>query len=456
MKILSVISFFFLSINLFCQGDLYSKGVIIDSIWLDKKLEESFAFYAPESYEASRPSPVIFIFDPMARGKTGIEPFILTAETYGYVLVCSNNSKNGPYDRNYAIATRLFNKITSDLNINPKLFYTAGFSGGGRFASALAANSDQIQGVVSCGAAYNMDSGNLPGTQMFSFATIMGDEDMNYYELAFTDKYLDKISLSHEIFTFEINHRWPDDEHILMAFDWMQLEAYKKLLLPLDTSVVDRIYKKFYHQAKLKEERNDLLGSVAEYRRILNGFNRYYQLDSIREKVDRISQSKNYGSQKKMNDSFLETEKNLTYDYLNRFGSDLEKKSYNPGWWNNRIEKLKKKQESKSKMEQKMYKRLLYRLYAHAIETVNYTDQIKTLEQRMFCYDLCIFIYPGNPVPYLRQIGIAMALDKSDLALDYLEKLLDSGYENRDYIMDNLPLQALRNNERFEKLMRQN
>lgn len=456
MKILSFISIFFISINLFSQGDLFSKGVIIDSIWVDKNLGESFAFYAPGSYDASRPTPVIFIFEPMARGKTGIEPFILAAETYGYVLVCSNNSKNGPYDRNYEIAARLFNKITSELNINPKLIYTAGFSGGGRLASALAANSDQIQGVVSCGAAYNMDSGNLPSTQLFSFATIMGDEDMNYYELAFTDKYLDKISLSHEIFTFEINHRWPDNEHILIAFDWMQLEAYKKLLLPVDTSVIDRIYKKFYHQARLKEESNDLLGSVGEYRRILNSFNRYYQLDSIREKVDRISQSKNYGSQKKMNEAILETEKNLTYDYLNRFGSDLEKKSYNLAWWNNHIEKLKKKQESKSKMEQKMYKRLLYRLYAHAIETVNYTDQIKTLEQRMFCYDLCIFIYPGNPVPYLRQIGIAMALDKPDLALDYLEKLLESGYENRDYILDNLPLQALQNNDRFEKLMKQN
>ena len=435
---------------------MFSKGVIIDTVWVDKQLEESYSFYAPKSYEPSKSSPVIFIFEPMARGKTGIEPFVLAAETYGYLLVCSNNSKNGPYDQNYDIAARLFYKITSELNVDSKRLYTAGFSGGGRLASAIAVKSNQIQGVVSCGAAYNLDSGNLPSTQIFSLATIMGNEDMNYYELAFTEKYLDKINFSHEIFSFEINHRWPNNEQMLLAFDWMQLEAYKKLLIPLNKEVIHRIYHKFYDLARSKEARNDLIVSVDEYKRILNSFNRYYQLDSIREKVDKLSQSKNYGSQKKMNEALLETEKKLTYDFLNRFGSDLEKNSYNLEWWTKRIEKLKKKQTSKSIMEQKMYSRLLYRLYAHAVETVNYTDQIKTLEQRMFCYDLCILIYPGRPVPYLRQIGIAMALNKSDLALDYLEKLLNSGFDNREFIIEHIPLQALQNNDRFNKLMKQN
>ncbi len=457
MKIIRIIPVFFVCINLFSQADIYSKGSVLDSIWVDKKLNESLTFYAPESYNASRSSPVIFIFEPMARGKTGIEPFILTAETYGYLLVCSNNTKNGPYDDNYEIADRLFNKITSELNIDSKRIYTAGFSGGGRLASMIAVKSDQIQGVVSCGAAYNLNSGNLPSIQRFSFAAIMGEEDMNYSELTFTDKYLDKINLSHEFFTFDINHRWPDQDQILMAFDWMQIEAYKNLLMPLDELIVQSIYKKYYHQAQLKENDKQLLASANEYRRILNSFNRYYQLDSIRRKMDLLTQSQPYKSQKKKNESLLETEKSLTYDFLNRFGSDIEKKSYGLGWWKNRIEKLKKKQESTTSiMEQKMYTRLLYRLYAYAIETVNYTDQIKTLEQRMFCYDLCILIYPGYHTPYLRQIGIAVALDKPDLALDYLETLLNSGYSNMEFLLNNLPVHALQNNNRFKKLMEQN
>lgn len=431
------------------------KGTMVDSIWVDTKLKESYSLYTPASYDPSKPSPVIFIFEPMARGKIGIEPFILTAETYGYILVCSNNSKNGPYELNYAIANRLFDKVFSTLNLDKKRIYTSGFSGGGRLASSIAIKSELIQGVVSCGAAFYLDFGNLPMTQRFSYATIMGDEDMNYYELAFTRKYLTKINLPYEVFTFNITHRWPSQDQILMAFDWMQLEAYKNLLMPIDTAIIKQTYHKFYDHTRAKEINNDLLASVNEYRRILNSFNRYYQLDSIKEKVKSISQSQSYKSQKKKNEEILETEMTLTIEYLNRINKDIENNSLDLDWWGNHIEKLKKKQTSKSIMAQKMYKRFLYRLYAHAIESVNYTDNENSIEQQMFCYDLCILIYPKYPVPYIKQIELFIAQNKTEEALDNLEKLLNSGYNNKEYLLGNSTIQTLKNNDRFKILLNQ-
>ncbi len=448
----SILIFFFCA-NLFSQGDRFEKGKIIDTIWVDKKLGESFSFYMPKSYEPAKPTPVIFIFEPLARGKTGIDPFISSAETYGYLLICSNNTKNGPFEQNYDIVDRLFSKVFTSLKLDPKRVYTSGFSGGARLASSIAIKTNQIQGVVSCGAAYTVNFGELPTTQSFSYATIMGEADMNFYELIFTRKYLVKTQLPFEIFTPDINHSWPTQDQILLAFDWLQLEAYKNLLLPVDSAITKNIYHKFYDQARTKEKDNRLLSAANEYRRILHNFKRYYQLDTIEKRLNYLTQSSAYKSQKKKNETLLETEILLTEELLDRFSLDINKRSYHLGWWENRIEKLKKKTVSDSPMEQTMYNRLLYKIFAHAIETANHDSSIKNINQKIFCYDICILINPKYALPYIKKIENAVQIGEPDLALDYLEKLLDTGYDNKELLQNNVSLKTLENNDRFKKLM---
>ena len=420
---------------------------------MDKNLGESFSFYMPKSYEPAKPTPIIFIFEPMARGKTGIDPFISTADTYGYLLVCSNNTKNGPFEQNYPIIDRLFAKVFTSLKLDSKRVYTSGFSGGGRLASSIALKTDQIQGVVSCGAAFTVNSGGLPTTQSFSYATIIGEQDMNYYELTFTHKYLTKTKLPYEVFTPNINHRWPTRDQILMAFDWMQLEAYKNLLLPVDSTITKHIYNKYFQRAQLDEKDMRLLAASSEYRRVLNNFKRYYQMDTIQEKLNNLEESKAYKSEKKKSKSLLETELALTDELFDRFNIDINKKSYHLGWWENRIEKLKKKMESDSHMEQTMHKRLLYKVFAHAIETVNHDPSIKNIEQKMFCYDICMLIYPSYALPYIKQIENAVALEKPDLGLDYLEKLLNTGFDEKERLLKNESIKTLETMDRFKKLM---
>ncbi len=453
LKVFFIILFLFSYANLFPQSDRFRKGEIIDTIWVDKKLGESFSFYMPKSYEPDKQTPIIFIFEPMARGTTGIDPFVSAADTYGYLLVCSNNTKNGPFEQNYPIVDRLFAKVFTSLKLDPKRVYTSGFSGGARLASSIAIKTGQIQGVVSCGAGYTVNSGGLPSTQSFSYATIIGEEDMNYYELTFTRKYLTKTKLSHEVFTPDIGHRWPTRDQILMAFDWMQLEAYKNLLLPVDSTITKHIYSKYYHQAQLKEKDKRLLAASNEYRRILNNFKRYYQTDSIQEKLNTLEQSKAFRSEEKKSESLLESELVLTDELFDRFNADLNKKSYHLGWWENRIEKLKKKMESGSQMERTMYKRLLYKVFAHGIETANYDTSIKNVEQKMFCYDICILIYPAYALPYIKQIENAVDLEKPDLAIDYLEKLLNTGFDDKELLLKNESIKTLENMEQFKNLM---
>ena len=176
-------------------------------------------------------------------------------------------------------------------------------------------------------------------------------------------------------------------------------------------------------------------------------------MDTIQQKLNNLEESKAYKSEKKKSKSLLETELALTDELFDRFNIDINKKSYHLGWWENRIEKLKKKMESDSHMEQTMHKRLLYKVFAHAIETVNHDPSIKNIEQKMFCYDICMLIYPSYALPYIKQIENAVALEKPDLGLDYLEKLLNTGFDEKERLLKNESIKTLETMDRFKKLM---
>ena len=138
MKILINLIFLFSILSSFSQKEVFDRGKIIDSVFINGNSGESFALYVPNNYDVSAQTPIVFIFDPSARGKTGIHPFVPASEKYGYLLVCSNDTKNGPYQTNYDIANRLFERVFLKFNIDENRIYAAGFSGGSRLAANIA------------------------------------------------------------------------------------------------------------------------------------------------------------------------------------------------------------------------------------------------------------------------------------------------------------------------------
>jgi len=127
----------FLCSNIYSQETLVL-GKVIDSVPVISTTDETFAIYLPSSFNKNELSPIVFIFDPAARGAVGLSSFIDSSEKYGYILVCSNNSKNGPYERSFNLANNLFNHIFKKFNIDQSNMYLAGFSGGSRLVSTIA------------------------------------------------------------------------------------------------------------------------------------------------------------------------------------------------------------------------------------------------------------------------------------------------------------------------------
>jgi len=438
----------------FSQENKFQNGKIIDSIIVNKDVKETFSLYLPSQFNASESSPVIFIFEPMARGKVGIYPFIKTAEKYGYILVCSNNSRNGPYEPNFDIANRLFNTIFSTFNVNDKRVYVSGFSGGSRLASAIAVLTNQIQGVVACGAGFSLNKSHLPYKDSFSYAAIIGDEDMNFKEMENTKGFLNRLKIPNELFVYEFNHSWPSQEQILTAFDWLQLEAYKKNILPINQENIKKSYTSSYKHARNLQKNDQLLYASDEYERILRNYRKYYQLDSITNKLTVLKSNKSFKKEKRSLQSNFKEEVLLTDKFIDRFNEDFKKKQRNFKWWKSEIKKLNKNIKIAESFEKKMLKRLQYKIFALSIETATLGNKIKHIDESIFCYEVCILIYPGYPYPYFKQIENYINKNNQIVALDYLEKLIANGYTNTQRIKDHKAFESLKNNERFKQLVK--
>lgn len=449
MKKIILILFVIFSQLITGQENTLIKGKIIDSVYIKNNFKESYALYIPNNHTTLELSPIVFIFEPAARGKIGIYPFIKAAEKYGYILICSNNSKNGPFEQNFEITNRLFEKVFSDFAINPKRIYTAGFSGGARLASSIAVLTKQIQGVIACGAGLSSSPTHMPSDDSFSYAAIIGDEDMNLLEMYRTKEYLSKLKISNSLFVYEINHKWPSQDQILSTFDWLQLEAYKKGIIPKNNDVIKTSYLNYYNKARQLQNNNKLLYAQEEYKRIIENFNAYYSIDSISRILSDLNKNKSLISEKKQLKSIFEEEVNLANMFTKRFKNELTKKNTNLKWWEAQISKLKKEEKNASFSKNKMIHRLLYKVYAMAIESANYGNASAITDKTIYCYDICILIYPEYPFLYFKQIENFIRKNDPDNAVNYVEKLLNSGYKNKKAILQNKAFESLKINNRF-------
>lgn len=388
-----LILLFLVNIDSFAQN--YETGKMIDSVLVSDKTKETFTLYLPNSFDVAKESPIVFIFDPGAEGKRGIQPFIKAAENYGYILVCSNHTRNGPYDRNFDITNRLFDFVFTNFKIKQNEMYLSGFSGGSRLASAIAVLTNQVAGVVGCGAGFSLESSHLPTTQNFSYAGVCGDRDMNYQEMIRAKGYLQKLNFTNTLITYDGNHSWTPSNQILRAFDWLEIQAHLKGIKKKEASEIYKSYQKVYKQAQVSEKNGNLLNAVENYERALITYNSFYNLDSISNKIKEINKSRAYKNKLKSVSQAFDKETALTKKFTTRLFEDYK----NPNnmkfsWWEKELGKLKKLDEDDDPEMKKMLERLRFQIFAVAYSMNNPNLYQSNTKQKELADKIRGLIYP--------------------------------------------------------------
>src|ERR1017187_1583337 len=134
-------------------GEELPKGRIVERVVCNGNKSQSYALYLPAAYSREQAWPILYCLDPGARGRAPVVRFQAAAERSGFIVVGSNNSRNGSLEVAREAIHWLLTDTQERFAIDDSRTYAAGFSGGARLALAWAGNG-RIAGVIACGAGF--------------------------------------------------------------------------------------------------------------------------------------------------------------------------------------------------------------------------------------------------------------------------------------------------------------
>src|SRR5215467_9711779 len=174
----------------------FESGTIISSMVAADNQQQTYALYLPSYYTANRSWPIIYVFDPLARGELALRQFQHAAELHGFIIAASNNSRNGPWKPQAEAAEAMLTDTQQRFSIDTKRMYFAGFSGGARVSAQLALLCKCAAGVLLSGAGFPRNVPPSPPSKFAVFSAV-GDADFNYAEVIPLQNVLDKAGQPH-------------------------------------------------------------------------------------------------------------------------------------------------------------------------------------------------------------------------------------------------------------------
>jgi dienelactone hydrolase len=267
------------------------KGQIIDKVVCANNAAQSYALYLPSGYTPTRKWPILYALDPGARGTLPVERFKEAAEKYGWIVVGSNNSRNGPLQPSADAWASLWQDTHNRLAIDQGRVYTTGFSGGARMAILFAQLcGDCVAGAIACGAGF--PSGIGPSAAMrFSFFGTVGVDDFNFPELKTLEDALLKANIAHRVQVFPGRHDWPPPPVATEAVEWMELEAMKAGKRQRDEDLINELWQKHLARGEAAEAVNELYEAYQVFGGLIENFKGLHDTSDVVKRINQLAQS---------------------------------------------------------------------------------------------------------------------------------------------------------------------
>jgi pimeloyl-ACP methyl ester carboxylesterase len=342
---------FVLLSGMLCSFSLLSRAQLTDSVRCSTDPTQSYALYIPAKGNKEA-MPVAYCFDPHGSGILPVRKYKALADAYGFILVGSNNSKNG---NDWTTTETIWQNLTADtrsrLKIGSRRVYTIGFSGGAKVASYIAIQHPGIAGVIAGGA--GLPDGVPAGDFPFSFTAIAGQGDMNLTELVAVSDALDKTRTPHRLILFDGKHEWAPVNTMGLAFAGLQFDAMREKVIPKDNLAISTYVAGSKKRLRAYQLTNQLIKAAQECSLSvsdLDGLSR--QVTWFRQQAAALANNPEYLNQRHDQQDLLTTEQNTKAEYVQHFqqGDDA--------YWTSTIHDLQTKSVGHTAMEQ-MYQRLL-------------------------------------------------------------------------------------------------
>ncbi len=296
----------------------------IEKINVDQT-DESYFVYAPKSAEGKKDIPVIFCFSPSADGKTPVDSLQLAAESFGYMIVGSNDVRNN-YDRNAQVIQNLIVDVKKKFEIDENRMYGCGFSGGARLATLLA-DQGVFKGVISCSAG----PGNAQFSKPIPYFAIAGKSDFNYKEMV--SYHPPKNMETYYMLSYHHKkHEWPDAESLYNGVAFLELKHLEKTN---ETSPLKLAYQQYLNRAvSTMELQGEYIDAAQRIKYNLQTLEKTLDTDPLKLRLQQLIQNPAFKVELARQKELEDLDQKLSDMYANAI------LKMDTSWWANELQKL--------------------------------------------------------------------------------------------------------------------
>lgn len=419
---------------------------------------QSYALYLPSAYTAQKKWPILYCFDPVARGSVPVERFREAAEKYGWIVVGSNNSKNGSWQPSLDAAAAMWEDTYARFSIDDRRVYTAGFSGGARVAIRFGyLCRDCLAGVIACGAGFPVDIAPSAATP-FSLFGVAGTDDFNFPEMKRLAESLARFSVAHRLAIFDGGHHWPPAAICAEAVEWMELQAIKTGRRGRDEALVEELWRKRKQAAQEAEAAKNLYEA---YRHYLAGAIDFRGLRAAAADFERrATELKATGEVKReLNEEGgqIRRQQRHTAELLDllRQSQDPEQRAIAFASFRRSVADLKKSARgAEDSGARRTARRTLNDVFAQLYEEAsNLLRRGENYSRAAAMLEVVVEIAPENPQIFY-DLACAHAGNKDKRkALDALKKAVEKGYANLTDLRGNALFGSLRGEAAYQKIV---
>jgi predicted esterase len=266
-------------------------GQVVEKIVCAGAPDQTYALYLPKSYSPERKWPVLYAFDPGARGKIPVERFKEAAERLGWIVAGSNNSRNGPSQPSAEAWSAIVKDTQERFAIDDNRAYLTGLSGGARLVFHFAIRCQGcIAGVIACGAGFPVGVSPSPALHFAVFNTT-GTEDFNFGEVKTLDEALEKAGMTHRTEVFTGRHEWPPSSVAIEALEWMELQAMKSGKRQRDANLIESLWQTRLQQARDLEDSKKTYDAYQIYFALNDSFKGLRDVAAVEKKINQLRDS---------------------------------------------------------------------------------------------------------------------------------------------------------------------
>jgi predicted esterase len=431
-------------------------GTIIPNVVCSADNKQSYALYLPSNFSNTRPWPIMYVFDPAARGQVAVETIQTAAERFGYIVVASNNSRNGPMGGSSQAMKAMWQDTHERLPIAEQRRYVAGMSGGARVATSIALSCQGcVAGVIANAAGFPF--GAEPTRDMkFTYYAAVGNADFNYGEFVDLRRKLDAAGARYRIRIFDGQHGWAPPEIWMEALNWMDMLAMSAGTMPRDPSRIQQTFASALAKAREFQSQNDLLAAFREYQSLVRDFRGLADLTFAKTALAELAKNKAVKTDEKEEASALDQQARMTSSLSSQIQAIATSDRYQVdiGDLKGDIADLKKRADasrSPNDLKTLVLHRALGQLVIEAYESGQRSLEEKNYRAAVVYFDLAA-AGSANPAwaHYQRARAYAMLVDKKN-TLAELKLSLAGGFHEAS-ALDAAEFQAFQGQPEFQTL----